>query len=78
MKCIGRCPGPMQENSGCLLELTAGGREPLPMPMLTAETRSFLHDGDCVWLRGRCRREGFVPIGFGDCTARVVPTKGRR
>lgn len=56
---------------GCLLELTRGGREPLPLP--SGETRRFLEDGDTITLRARASRPGWVTIGFGDCTATVLP-----
>ena len=66
----GTVSGPQRENSGCLLELTAGGREPLRLP--SGEERRFLEDGDSVILRGRCGREGYASIGFGECRAQIV------
>ena len=48
-----------------LLEITEGGRAPIELP--SGETRRFLEDGDEVFLRARARREGFAPIGFGEC-----------
>ncbi len=56
---------------GCLLELTHGGRLPLSLP--SGETRRFLEDGDTITLRARASRPGWVTIGFGDCTATVLP-----
>ena len=56
---------------GCLLELTRGGRLPLSLP--SGETRRFLEDGDTITLRARASRPGWVTIGFGDCTATVLP-----
>ncbi len=56
---------------GSLLELTAGGREPVPLP--SGETRAFLEDGDELILTGLARREGHVPIGFGACRGVVQP-----
>ena len=38
----------------------------------TGETRTYLADGDEVIFRAHCRRDGYVPIGFGECRARVV------
>ncbi|MGE0554505.1 MAG: fumarylacetoacetase [Gemmatimonadales bacterium] len=67
----GTVSGPTRESRGCLLELTWRGSEPLDLP--TGETRRFLEDGDEVMLRGRCRRDGFVSIGFGDCRGVVTP-----
>ena len=66
----GTVSGPERSDSGCLLELTVGGREPLHLP--SGETRAFLHDGDTVWLRGTCERDGFKSIGFGECKAQIV------
>ena len=37
------------------------------------ETRRFLHDGDEIVFRAHARRDGFVPIGFGECRGRVGP-----
>ena len=61
----GTISGPEREHRGCLLELTWRGKEPLQLP--SGESRRFLEDGDEVVLRGRCEREGFRAIGFGDC-----------
>jgi fumarylacetoacetase len=57
--------------AGSLLELTAGGREPLTLA--GGETRTFLEDGDRVMLRGWCERPGFVRIGLGEAAATVLP-----
>jgi fumarylacetoacetase len=68
--------GPAPEQAGSLLELTEGGRRPIPLP--NGETRRFLMDGDRVVFRGRCERSGFVPIGFGEVAATVLPALGSR
>jgi fumarylacetoacetase len=57
---------------GCLLEMTFGGRDTITLH--NGETRRFLEDGDEVVFRAHCRREGAVPIGFGECRGRIVPT----
>jgi fumarylacetoacetase len=73
----GTVSGPAAENRGCLLERTWRGTEPLTLP--TGETRRFLEDGDEVLLRGRCERQGFAPIGFGECRGLVLPaTEGKK
>ena len=54
---------------GCLLEMTEGGKKPLQLA--NGEIRRFLQDGDEIVLRGHCRREGFAPLGFGECRGRV-------
>ena len=69
----GTVSGPERENSGCLLELTVGGREPLTLP--SGEARAFLEDGDTVLFRGICRRDGYKSIGFGECQAQIVKEK---
>jgi fumarylacetoacetase len=66
----GTVSGPTEDSLGCLLELTARGTRPLALP--GGETRRFLEDGDEVILRGACRREGAVSIGFGECRGRVI------
>ena len=48
-----------------------GGREPVTLP--SGETRRFLDDGDEVILRAHCPRDGFAPIGFGECRGTVQP-----
>jgi fumarylacetoacetase len=63
--------GALPAQGGSLLELTAGGRQPLTLA--GAETRTFLEDGDRVMLRGWCEREGYVRIGFGEAAGTVLP-----
>lgn len=67
----GTISGPGPGESGSLLEATNGGREPIRLP--SGEERRFLEDGDEVSLVARCRKEGFVPIGFGPCIGRIEP-----
>jgi fumarylacetoacetase len=59
------------ESAGCLLELTAGGANPILLP--NGESRTQLEDGDEVILRGFCRREGFPDVSLGECRGMVVP-----
>ena len=37
--------------------------------------RLWLEDADEVTIRGRAVREGYVSIGFGECTGRVAPAQ---
>lgn len=67
--------GPTLDEAGALIELTAGGKNPLMLA--NGETRSFLEDGDAVLLRGWCEREGFARIGFGECRGEVLPALAR-
>jgi fumarylacetoacetase len=56
--------------AGCLLELTAGGKQPVTLG--NGETRTALEDGDEVILRGFCRRQGFPDISLGECRGVVL------
>jgi len=67
----GTVSGPTDESAGCLLELTAGGKQPVVLP--NGECRASLEDGDEVVLRGFCRREGFPDISLGECSGLVLP-----
>lgn len=67
----GTVSGAEPESRGCLLERTWRGSEPLQLP--GGETRRFLEDGDEVAMRGRCERDGFAGIGFGECRGVVLP-----
>ena len=65
----GTLSGPAQEEAGCLLELSRGGRQPM---QVGAESRTFLEDGDTVILRAYAQRPGAKRIGLGECTGRVL------
>lgn len=67
----GTLSGSRPEQGGSLLELSAGGWQPLILP--GGETRSFLLDGDSVILRGWCERKGARRIGLGSCVGTVEP-----
>jgi fumarylacetoacetase len=67
----GTISGPTPGSVGSLLETTEGGRKPLELP--SGESRRFLEDGDEVILRAHARRDGFVPIGFGECRGIILP-----
>ena len=69
----GTISGPERDGYASLLEATQGGAQPLRLA--SGEERRFLEDGDEVILRAQARREGFVPIGFGECRGRVLPAK---
>jgi fumarylacetoacetase len=71
----GTLSGPRPEQAGSLLELSQGGRQPIELP--GGEQRRFLEDGDEVSFRGVCERPGSVRIGFGACSARVLPAVSR-
>jgi fumarylacetoacetase len=69
----GTISGPDQVSCGSLLEATLGGKNPIVLA--SGEERRFLEDGDEVILRARGRREGFAPIGFGECRATILPSR---
>ncbi|MDW8260721.1 MAG: fumarylacetoacetate hydrolase family protein, partial [Gammaproteobacteria bacterium] len=63
--------GPTPGEAGSLMELTAGGRQPVSLP--SGERRAFLEDGDRVILRAWCERDGARRIGFGAVSGSVLP-----
>jgi fumarylacetoacetase len=68
--------GAHPEQGGSLLELSAGGKQPLLLS--NGEQRSFLEDGDTVILRGFCQRPGWRRIGLGECRGTVLPARAPR
>lgn len=62
---------PVPGGYGSLMEITEGGKRPLDLP--GGETRTFLEDGDELTLRAHATVAGRVAIGFGECTAAVLP-----
>lgn len=66
----GTISGPTRAELSSLLELTDGGTQPVVLP--NGERRSWLEDGDEVAFTGRCERSGYVGIGFGTCSGRIV------
>lgn len=69
----GTLSGPGAEQACALLELTAGGKNPIELP--NGEQRTWLEDGDTVTLRGWCEKPGAVRIGFGECVGTVLPAR---
>ncbi|MBS0339120.1 MAG: fumarylacetoacetate hydrolase family protein, partial [Proteobacteria bacterium] len=68
----GTLSGPEKSQSGSLLELTTGGKNPITLS--NGERRGFLEDGDTVILRACCERDGARRIGFGECRGTVLPS----
>lgn len=66
----GTLSGPQTGQFGSLLEMTEGGKHPVELP--GGETRTFLQSGDEVILKARCRKDGEVSIGFGECRGVIV------
>ena len=67
----GTASGPGEESRACLAEITMRGAEPLALP--NGESRVWLEDGDEVIFRARAERDGFTPIGFGECRGTIGP-----
>jgi fumarylacetoacetase len=63
----GTISGPEREQRGCLLELAWNGAEPIELA--DGSSRSFLHDGDEVVLRGR----GGDALALGEVRGRIEP-----
>lgn len=68
----GTISGPSQDQTGALLEMTQGGRNPV---QVNGEARTFLEDGDEVGLFGHAEGPGYR-IGFGPCTGKILPALG--
>jgi fumarylacetoacetase len=66
----GTVSGPEPEGRACLAEINQRGTRPLELP--AGARRLWLEDGDELTIRGRAVREGYVSIGFGDCTGRIA------
>ena len=67
----GTLSGSGEGQSGSMLEISQGGTRPLTLA--SGETRTFLLDGDCITFKGHCEAEGRRRIGFGECSATVLP-----
>jgi fumarylacetoacetase len=67
----GTLSGPTLDQAGALIELTAGGKNPVQLP--NGETRTYLEDGDTIRITGWCEKPGAARIGFGECVGTVMP-----
>jgi fumarylacetoacetase len=65
----GTVSGAADDAKACLAEITQRGATPIHLP--DGSRRVFLEDGDTVSFRGKARRDGYVPIGFGDCSGTI-------
>ena len=64
---------PDDSGFGSLMEISRGATQPITLP--NGETRNFLEDGDEVILSASARADGYIPIGFGQCRAEVLPAR---
>lgn len=57
--------------TGALIELTRGGRQPVTLP--NGESRTFLADGDKIIMKAWSHRDGLARVGFGAVEATILP-----
>lgn len=69
----GTVSGAADEARACLVELTKLGKSPITLPDGT--TRVMLEDGDTLAIKGRAMADGYVPIGFGECSGTIIPAR---
>jgi len=69
----GTVSGPDDESRACLAEITLG--DAAPIVLADGSTRKMLADGDTLSIHGRAVRDGFVPIGFGECAGTILPAR---
>ncbi|KAL7542555.1 hypothetical protein ACHAXR_011877 [Thalassiosira sp. AJA248-18] len=67
----GTISGKERHNFGSMLELSWKGSREIALD--DGEVRKFLKDGDAVIMEGWCEKEGTGRVGFGQCSARVLP-----
>jgi len=65
--------GPTAAEAGSLLELSAGGKQPIRLA--NGEVRTFLEDGDALIIRAWCEKPGAVRIGFGEVYGEILPAQ---
>ena len=68
----GTISGAAADSAGAMIELTQNGKHSIKLP--GGETRTFIEDGDELVQRGRCSRDGFATIGFGEAAGLVLPS----
>ena len=68
----GTISGPEEGQFGSMLEISWKGSK--SVPMLDGTERKFINDNDTVIMRGYSEKDG-VRIGFGEVTAKVLPSK---
>lgn len=68
----GTISGPDPKEYGSMMELTWRGTK--PMTLKDGSERKFVNDNDTITIKGHCEKDG-IRVGFGNCTAKVLPTK---
>ncbi len=69
----GTVSGAADEAKACLAEITMRGGVSIDLP--DGSKRDWLEDGDTLTLRGRAMADGYVSIGFGDCSGTIQPAR---
>jgi fumarylacetoacetase len=69
----GTLSGPLPEQAGSLLELSAGGKQ--AVKLANGEQRIFIEDGDTIIMRAVAQRPGLPRIGFGEVAGTVLPAR---
>jgi fumarylacetoacetase len=67
----GTVSGPARAETGCFLELTWGGRE--PVTLADGTSRAFLADGDTVTIRAMAPGSGGTTIALGEVSGTIRP-----
>jgi fumarylacetoacetase len=70
MMASGTISGPDPSEFGSMMELTWRGTKPIKLK--DGSERKYVNDNDTIIIRGYCEKDG-VRVGFGDCTAKVLP-----
>ena len=68
----GTISGDTSDSFGSMLELSWKGTKDIHLT--DGDSRKFLKDGDEVTIRGWCKTEDGVRIGFGKCAGKVLPS----
>jgi len=69
----GTVSGPGRDQTGCFLELTWGGAEPVTLG--DGSERTFLADGDTVTIRGSAPGPDGTTVGLGEVSGTVRPAR---
>jgi fumarylacetoacetase len=67
----GTLSGPTLDSACALIELTAGGKNPIHLP--NGEVRTWVEDGDAIILRGWCEKPGAPASALANASARCSP-----
>lgn len=68
----GTISGKTPDSYGSLLELSWGGKNPIPLP--DGSTRTFLEDGDTIVIKGYAINDDYS-VDFGEVRTTILPSK---